>query len=411
MEAKELQVEAVFNLVRGKNTFILAGTGYGKSRIPEIYSQLLVKAGRGVVLVLNPLDSLGDNQVLEKLAAGFSAINLTKLTFNQTEAEKISNGEYDFVYLSPEIFLNNKMFEEIYFSEKFQNRLALVVVDEAHIIYQWGIVESSKGRIKVSALFRYEDRGIFRPSYGSLGGQLLSRNDMPILLMSATCRPTAVQAIQSSLKLEDHNLTILHGELTRPEIQIVRVEMNCSMASCADLLEIFPQKSKTPDDKIVPTLVYSGSRNRTLQVMKVLDLARGTGNDWENPRSTFFRRYHSCTGEQEKVKAVEDYAEQVFPVVSCTMALGMGQNWSRVRSVIHMGRGDPSAICQMMGRCGRDGRAGLAIIFVEKKRVGGKNQLGDFSSGVLQSDDNRMDALAITPVCLRIAFALDNRYV
>ncbi|KAA1065281.1 ATP-dependent DNA helicase sgs1 [Puccinia graminis f. sp. tritici] len=30
--AKDLQVDAVFNLVQGRNTFLLAGTGFGKSR-------------------------------------------------------------------------------------------------------------------------------------------------------------------------------------------------------------------------------------------------------------------------------------------------------------------------------------------------------------------------------------------
>jgi superfamily II DNA helicase RecQ len=42
-------------------------------------------------------------------------------------------------------------------------------------------------------------------------------------------------------------------------------------------------------------------------------------------------------------------------LISCTMALGLGQNWKRVRSVIHFGWGDPVLILQMIGRCGRAG--------------------------------------------------------
>ncbi|EFP74253.1 uncharacterized protein PGTG_00209 [Puccinia graminis f. sp. tritici CRL 75-36-700-3] len=90
------------------------------------------------------------------------------------------------------------------------------------------------------------------------------------------------------------------------------------------------------------------------------------------------------------------------------MALGLGQNWKRVRKVIHMGRGDPSNICQMMGHCGRDGRPGLAVLFMEKNRRNGKNSIDDFTGIKEQSDDVRMDALAMTPVCLRIAFSCDN---
>ncbi|EFP93033.2 uncharacterized protein PGTG_18874 [Puccinia graminis f. sp. tritici CRL 75-36-700-3] len=406
--AKELQITTVFHLARGMNTFLLAGTGFGKSRIPEIYHTLLPKTSNGVILVLNPLDALGDNQVLEKKRSGFSAINLTKLTFNVQEANNIVNGAYDFVYLSPEIFLNSRLWDQVYFCPNFQNRLALVVIDEAHIIYQWGLVESSSGKDKAVALGRIEDIAIFRPSYGKMGGRLLTRNNKPILLMSATCRPIAVKAIKKSLKLEDHNVRVVTGELTRPEIRIIRVPITSSMASGVELGHWFAPQSVVPDEKVVPTLIYSSTRNRTLQVMKVIDEARGTPGNSMRPNSLLVRRFHSCTGEKDKLKVVEDFAEEKFPMISCTMALGMGQNWSRVRRVIQMGRGDPSAICQMVGRAGRDGRPGLAILFVEKTRKGGKNKVDafDWSKKVVEND--RMDALAITPVCLRIAFAIDN---
>ncbi|EFP76488.1 uncharacterized protein PGTG_02929 [Puccinia graminis f. sp. tritici CRL 75-36-700-3] len=91
------------------------------------------------------------------------------------------------------------------------------------------------------------------------------------------------------------------------------------------------------------------------------------------------------------------------------MALGLGQNWKRVRMVAHMGRGDPAQIAQMIGRCGRDGRNGLGVLFMEKTRRTGKNSADQFTRGAVQTDEDRIDALAITPVCLRIAFALDNK--
>ncbi|POV96031.1 hypothetical protein PSHT_15346 [Puccinia striiformis] len=108
-EAKPLQIDAVVSLVCGQNTFLLAGTGFGKSRIPELYFRTLPVKEKPVIIVLNPLDSLGDNQVVEKTAAKFSAINLTKLSFNPKEAKNIANGVYNFVYLSPEIFLSSKL--------------------------------------------------------------------------------------------------------------------------------------------------------------------------------------------------------------------------------------------------------------------------------------------------------------
>ncbi|POW04952.1 hypothetical protein PSTT_10055 [Puccinia striiformis] len=408
-EAKPLQIDAVVNLVRGRNTFLLAGTGYGKSRIPELYYRTLPSREKPVILVLNPLDTLGDNQVLEKKKAKFSAINLTSLSFNKEEAEKIANGVYNFVYLSPEIFLNSKLWDRVYFSSKFQRRLGLVVLDEAHMVYEWGIVEKTRGRKRSSALGRHEDRGIFRPSYGNLGGHLMTRNNMPMLLMSATCRPVAIREIKKSLKLPDESLQMLRGELTRPEIRLIRVTMDSSLSSCDDLLGLYAPKTATSDEKVVPTIIYSGSRHRTVKVLEVLDQARGGPDAAINSESTFARRFHSITGDLCKMDVAEEFGSGKFPIVSATMALGLGQNWSRVRSVIHMGRGDPAAICQMLGRCGRDGRPGVAIMFVEKQRVGGKNHIHQILDGVEQSDDDRMDGLAITPVCLRIAFSLDTK--
>ncbi|KAA1128734.1 ATP-dependent DNA helicase sgs1 [Puccinia graminis f. sp. tritici] len=407
--AKQLQVEAVLNLVEGRNTFLLAGTGYGKSRIPELYYKMIPGKTQAVILVLNPLDSLGDNQVLEKQQAGFSAINLTKLTFNPDTAAEIQKGVYQFVYLSPEIFLNSKLFESIYFSSEFQNRLALVVVDEAHMIYIWGLVESSTAKHLTSAHFRHEDYGIFRPSYGKLGAQLLFRNNQPILLLSATCRPVAVDAIKNSLKLNDQSVDILRGELTRPEIRMVRIPMDNSLASGLDIIKLFPSANDVADSDMVPSLVYSGSRNRTMTVLDVVSLARETPGCTMVPNSSCARRFHSCTGDEDKITTVDDFAQGRFPVISCTMALGLGQNWKRVRMVAHMGRGDPASICQMIGRCGRDGNPGLAVMFVEKNRRGGKNRLDQFIRGAPQNDLDRMDAMAITPLCLRVAFSLDNK--
>lgn len=59
----DLQVGSFLNLVNKYNTLLLAGTGYGKPRVPELYYLLHVKQTYPIVLVLNPLDALGDNQV------------------------------------------------------------------------------------------------------------------------------------------------------------------------------------------------------------------------------------------------------------------------------------------------------------------------------------------------------------
>ncbi|KNZ47656.1 hypothetical protein VP01_624g3 [Puccinia sorghi] len=75
----------------------------------------------GVVMVLNPLDDLGDNQVAEKISAGFSVINLTARNFDSKKGHT-SNMEYEMLSTLVQKF----------------------VVEKAHMIYSWGLVKSGK---------------------------------------------------------------------------------------------------------------------------------------------------------------------------------------------------------------------------------------------------------------------------
>ncbi|KAI7949093.1 hypothetical protein MJO28_007914, partial [Puccinia striiformis f. sp. tritici] len=254
---KPVEIEGAFNLARRRHTFVRAGTGSCKSRVAKVYCHLFAKTKNPVVLVLNPLDALGTNQVQEKIAQGFTAINLKQTNFNKSVAGEILPGKYNFIYLSPEIFLNNKMFTG--------NSAFFVSLWIAH----------------------------YSPLEISLG----------------------------------------------------------------------PPKQETA--------AYFNSfwqPGATIDIMRAVNEAQGIDNGHKDLYSTLIRRYHACTGNMDKEDTIGEFKKEDFPVISCTMALGLAQNWKRVRRVITMGQGDPSCIGQMMGRCGRDGRPGLAILFKEKKR-------------------------------------------
>lgn len=62
-EPKELQIRVVELLVKGNDVFLHAGTGFGKTRIAELFLWLHGTRKKPIYLVLNPLDALGDNQV------------------------------------------------------------------------------------------------------------------------------------------------------------------------------------------------------------------------------------------------------------------------------------------------------------------------------------------------------------
>ncbi|OAV92770.1 hypothetical protein PTTG_27534 [Puccinia triticina 1-1 BBBD Race 1] len=287
-----------------------------------------------------------------------------------------------------------------------KNQLALIVIDEAHMIYSWGLVASGKAK-KSSAHKKTKDCSIFRPSFGNMSDQLSATEGVPILFLSATCRPVTIHGILKFLKITEDNINFIQGELTRPKIQILRVIMTSSLKSNQDLLPVI-EKPKSSNDQIEPTLIYSRTQKATLQAMKVANKARHTPGAKYNSHSSLIQRYHSNTGDVAKIDSIDAFTGKKFPYMLCTMALGLGQNWKQVHKVIHMGRRDPSNICQMMGCCGRDGRPGLALLFMEKKQRQGKNLIEDFAGLKEQSNDDYMDTLVVTLICLRIAFSLDN---
>ncbi|PLW47821.1 hypothetical protein PCASD_04321 [Puccinia coronata f. sp. avenae] len=347
-EPKDAQVEAVAALVHGHHTFVLAGTGFGKTRIAEMYHNLFQPYQKSIVVVLNPLDSLGDNQVDEKGSVGvehkkLSAINLTQDVLDDALAKRIISGAFEFVYLSPEALLNNRIFRGVWFNPMFQSRLSLVVVDEAHMIYEWGLVANGQSKSLSSHARHRSERGIFRPSYGNLCERLMATNGTPLLMMSATCRPIAIEKIIGSLKLYMGKVEFIRAELTRPEIWIVRINMKKSISSSEDLADLYATQEQTPDCKIVPTLIYSTTRNLTETVLDVVNRACNPIKTNNAAFSTFARRYHSQTGKFDQPDIVNSFASGVFPVVSATMALGLGQNWKRVRlGYIPMSVDDPN---------------------------------------------------------------------
>ncbi|EGF97869.1 uncharacterized protein MELLADRAFT_114023 [Melampsora larici-populina 98AG31] len=56
--------------------------------------------------------------------------------------------------------------------------------------------------------------------------------------------------------------------------------------SPADLAKLYARKSVVPDSELVKSLIYSGSRNATIEVMKIISEAQGTPKGHMDPNST-----------------------------------------------------------------------------------------------------------------------------
>lgn len=81
---------------------------------------------------------------------------------------------------------------------------------------------------------------------------------MPLPLMSATCQPTAVHGILESLKIIPRHINFIRGELTRPEIRLIRMYLKHPLILGEDLAGLFPHASDVENDSMIPTIIYLG---------------------------------------------------------------------------------------------------------------------------------------------------------
>jgi ATP-dependent DNA helicase RecQ len=303
------QAEVIDAVLQGRDCIAVMPTGAGKSLTFQIPARML----NGTVLVISPLISLMKDQVDALLAVGFraTAIN-SSLTFEERRERLAAfrRGELELVYLAPEA-LDGSLRDFVRGCP-----LALLVVDEAHCISQWG-----------------HD---FRPSYRRLAG-LCTELDVPVLALTATA--TRAVALDIVRQLGMVKPAGYKGSFFRQNLRIRVRKKGQGGNTRAEMLSLV--RSRRGETGIV----YCLSR-------------KGVDQTCEFLRSEGVRAvpYHAGLSDAERERNQSAFARDDVDVVVATIAFGMGIDKSNVRYVIH--RDMPKDIeswYQEIGRAGRDG--------------------------------------------------------
>ena len=148
-------------------------------------------------MVVSPLIALQDDQLAHLRSAGLRAIVLnSQQAAGERAAALLASCDSDtFVFLSPEQLANGQTRQTLRRAGP-----GLFVVDEAHLISQWG-----------------RD---FRPDYMLLGAQAEAVGAPVRLALTATAAPPVRQEIVRRLGLRDPVVVI--GDFDRPNIEPVR---------------------------------------------------------------------------------------------------------------------------------------------------------------------------------------------
>src|SRR5947199_323966 len=198
-EGRKEQVEAIRALIYDREDLILiAKTSFGKSMIPQAVSALRRNT---ITIMIIPLTALGEEQYhkMERLP-GCKPCLLTAKTITKMVMRKIRNSEYTHILLSPEL-ANSPEFSNVATDPIFKSRVGLVVVDELHVVKQWGR-EFRKQYGRLSSLRRKLGTGI--PWFGT----------------TATLPDATLEAVKKSVAFKE-DVRVIRTSVDRPEISLI----------------------------------------------------------------------------------------------------------------------------------------------------------------------------------------------
>jgi ATP-dependent DNA helicase RecQ len=308
-----VQEQVIARVLAGEHTLAVMPTGAGKS----LCYQLPALVREGTALVISPLIALMHDQIRSAEAFGIRAASLTSADSDREHTiERFRSGELDLLYVAPE-----RATLEGFRRLVDRANLALIAIDEAHCVSEWG-----------------HD---FRPDYRKLKGLLDDHREVPRLGLTATADERTRADVLTQLGIPSEGL-VLAG-FDRPNIRYHVRHREQTGKQLRELLATQPG----------PAIVYAPSRDKTEKIAEAL------GRDGRPSLP-----YHAGLEPRVRARNQAAFVSSEEMVIAATIAFGMGIDKPDVRLVAHSAVPKSiEAYYQETGRAGRDGEPAEAWLF------------------------------------------------
>ncbi|MGH9600700.1 MAG: RecQ family ATP-dependent DNA helicase [Terracidiphilus sp.] len=304
--------------VAGRDLLLVMPTGAGKS----LCYQLPAIARGGTALVISPLIALMEDQAAKLSALGLRVARIhsgMERAASRQACVDYLEGTLQFLFIAPER-LRVPGFPEMLAKRK----LALIAIDEAHCISQWG-----------------HD---FRPDYRMLGEHLSGLRGAPdsappdrapVVALTATATPRVQADILAQLGMVNP-IPFIHGfRRDNLAVEVVEVPVPARSGATCGLLA---------DPARRPAIVYATSRKQAEALAEDLS------------RTMRAAAYHAGLDAVTRDRVQTAFQASELEVVVATIAFGMGIDKANIRTIIHAGL--PASLegyYQEIGRADRDG--------------------------------------------------------